>query len=521
MKATRSHKAKVNIATTLLNQLISTLCGIVIPRVMIGAFGSVVYGATTSITQFLSYISLLEGGIGRVARGALYKPLAERDERGISRVYHAIKRFFGVVGLAFVAYTLVMAFVYHDIARIRVFDRPFTFALVWAISLSTLAKYLGGIANLTLLNADQKQYVTNLIITGTTVVNTLLIVLLVMADSSVLLVKLGSSLIFIARPLLYSFYVKKHYRLPPVPKEEATLPHKWNGLGQHMAYFLHTNTDVVILTLCADLRFVSVYAVYHLIITSIRNITSSFSGGMEAALGDMIAKGEQTALKKAYDRYKLLLSTVTTVLFGVAAVMILPFVKLYTAGIHDAEYIQPVFALLLLLAEAVNCLMLPCSTLPISANRLKETQWGAYGEAIVNITLSLALVWWDPLVGVAVGTLAAALFKGVFYMQYAVRHILHIPLRRLMRPQLIRLLLLLGIAVGGMWGSAYVPMDNFLVWCLWAVPVFLLIAAITLAANYLLEPETFRQLFRQLTHKLLYTSGDSTEATDGETSDRQ
>ena len=84
MKTTRSSRAKLNSASTLINQIVSTVCGIIIPRLMLGAFGSVLYGATTSISKFLSYISLLESGIGRVARAALYKPLADKNEEQIS-----------------------------------------------------------------------------------------------------------------------------------------------------------------------------------------------------------------------------------------------------------------------------------------------------------------------------------------------------------------------------------------------------------------------------------------------------
>ena len=101
MKKSTIHKAKLNILTTLVSQLTATACGIVIPRVMIGTFGSSVYGLITSITQFLSYISLLEGGIGRVARAELYGPLAQGNDYEVSRVYHAIKHFFKIVGIAF------------------------------------------------------------------------------------------------------------------------------------------------------------------------------------------------------------------------------------------------------------------------------------------------------------------------------------------------------------------------------------------------------------------------------------
>ena len=89
----RMQRAKINALTTSLSQIVSTLIGIAIPWIMIANFGSEAYGATTSIASFLAYISLFEGGIGRVARSALYKPLADGDEEQISSIYLAVKRF--------------------------------------------------------------------------------------------------------------------------------------------------------------------------------------------------------------------------------------------------------------------------------------------------------------------------------------------------------------------------------------------------------------------------------------------
>ena len=66
----RIARVKMNVISTLTHQLVTTLCGLVIPWIMIDTFGSTAYGITISIAQFLSYITLLEGGIGRVARGA-------------------------------------------------------------------------------------------------------------------------------------------------------------------------------------------------------------------------------------------------------------------------------------------------------------------------------------------------------------------------------------------------------------------------------------------------------------------
>lgn len=490
-------KNQINVLTTLMRQLISTVCGILMPRILIGAFGSIVYGATTSIAQFLSFISLLEGGIDRVARGALYEPLARGDREQISRIHRSIRKFFLKIAGAFLIYTLIIAYFYYDIAANAVFDRPFTFALVVAISLSTMANYLGGIADLTLMNADQKQYLSNTVTAVTCILNVLLVLVLVWAGSNILVVKFASALVFVSRRIFYSGYVRNHYKLPRTEKG-FRLEQQWTGLGQHLAFFLHTNTDVILLTLFADLKLVAVYSIYYLVVRSIWDISSSFSGGMEAAFGELIAKGKTDALHGSCGKYSTMLTLVAVVLFSCTGVLIVPFVRLYMAGITDADYIQPVFALILILAEAMNCLALPYTTLPISANQLKQSRWGSYGEAILNVGLSLLLIRWDPLLGVALGTLVAAVFKSLFYMIYSTGRILHISLWGVFCRFVGAVGLILTVSCVGMTALWRVPMENFIVWVLWAVAVFLMVGILAVLLFVGTDPKRVNPLFRKL-----------------------
>lgn len=496
----RMQRAKINAASTLMLQLVSTFCGIVIPWVMIDAFGSVAYGATTSIAQFLSYITLFEGGIGRVARGALYKPLADRDEIEISKVYLVIKRFFSTIGMAFVGYTVILAFCYHDIADVTEFSREYIFAMVIAISIGKFAEYMGGISNITLFNADQRQYVVNSVIIVSTILNAILVVLLVNVGFDLLWVKLGSSLIFILKPLLFNLYLKKNYRIVRT-KERAILKNKWTGLGQHMAYFVQNNTDIMILTLFADLKAVAVYSIYHLICFSIRNITTSFTGGMEAVFGDMIAKGEYDMLRGTYRRYKLILTVLTITLFGTTAVMIVPFAMLYTSGTTDANYSQPLFSLLLTLSHAINCLILPCFNLPIAAGKLKESKMGAYGEAVINFGLSFILVFWNPLVGIAIGTLASAVFKGVFYIVFSGKYILNTNVGRLLRDFFVSVASLSVISIVGRVITAYVPLYNYWRWTVGAFFVVIAIGIVSVLIGAILYPGLIKKLFASIIKK--------------------
>ena len=477
-----------------MSQLVATGCGIIIPRVMIGAFGSAVYGLTTSIAQFLSYVSLLEGGVGRVARAELYGPLVKKDDYEISRVYYAIRHFFGIVAAIFVAYTLILSISYFDIAKTQSTNREVVFLLVWIISISTLAKYVGGLANLTLLNADQKQYIGNSIVMVTTAANAILLVILTKLKCNIMTVKLVSSIVYLVQPVCYALYVRKYYQLRPVGKNRSRLEQKWTGIGQHIAYFLHTNTDVVLLTMFADIRLVAIYNVYRLIVTSIRKIAASATGGMEAVFGELVAREEKDLLQSTFWKYKLLLSTISSVLFGTTAVLILPFVKIYTSGITDAEYIQPVFAMVILFAEAIDCVMHPCSSLPVAANKLKQTRWGSYGEAFINICLSLVLIRWNPLLGIAIGTLCAAIFKSIYYMIYSAKYILRIKVQELLGNYLL-VVLILGISTAV--GLALMNVNcitNYFQWCWWGVVTVTSVGVITLLLNKICYPKIFALL---------------------------
>ena len=75
----------MNIGAAFTKQVITVICGFVLPRYILKGYGSEVNGLLTSITQFLSFISFLELGVGAVVQSNLYAPLAKRDDEANSR----------------------------------------------------------------------------------------------------------------------------------------------------------------------------------------------------------------------------------------------------------------------------------------------------------------------------------------------------------------------------------------------------------------------------------------------------
>ena len=210
--------------------------------------------------------------------------------------------------------------------------------------------------------------------------------------------------------------------------------------------------------------------------------------------GDMIAKQETDALIKAYKRYKLILTFLTLALFGAAMVLILPFIRLYTADVTDTNYMHPLFAGILLLSDAMYCLTLPCYNLPIAAGKLKESRAGAYGEAIVGVVVSTILVFWNPLIGVAVGALAAVLIKSIYLIVFSGKEILKIKSWKMVQSFGLTMIALTMIAAVGMWASSYLAIYDYPSWIMHGFCVVLITGALAIVVCGVLYPKTMKSM---------------------------
>lgn len=491
LSSTRSGRAKLNIVFSLTGQFVTLICGIIVPRLLIGAFGSEVYGATTSIAQFLAYITLLEGGIGGVARAVLYKPLAQNDSRAVSEILAEIKKFFRVIAYIFLVYILILAVSFKKISGTEAIDWVEAFFLVLVISISTFAEYFIGISYTVLLQAAQKSYITTIVNMGAKIVNTIFIVLLVLAKSDIVVVKLISSCIYVAKPCLLWLYVKKNFTIEPIKAGKTNyLKDKWAGFAQHIAYFLHSNTDIAVLTVLGNLKMVAIYSVYYMIISQIQNVCTSFTAGMEAVFGDMLAKDENTTLHRTFCYYETLISIISTILFSVTIVMIVPFVRIYTAGINDANYIEPMFAVVLTLASYIYCIRTPYHGMVIAAGHFKQTQAAAYGEAVINIVLSLALIKPFGLLGVAIGTFVATTCRMIYYAIYLKHNIFKRKFIFFVKREMVSIGLFVLICFLGYLLIDAVNINTYFAWICIAATTMFIAASVVIVGNYIFfKPE--------------------------------
>jgi O-antigen/teichoic acid export membrane protein len=239
------------------------------------------------------------------------------------------------------------------------------------------------------------------------------------------LIKFLSAFAYIIQPVIMNRYVRKNFVIDKnVNADENILKNRWSGFGINIANIITTNTDVIVLTLFSNLVTVSIYTIYFSIVNSLKNLIMSIGYGYQSLTGQQIANHEKSKLNYFFDQYEFVIFNISGVAFSACIALIVPFIMIYTTGVKDANYQQPLFAFLICLALYILSIREPYIIMTYNAGLFRETQKYAYIEAILNIAISVILVNAFGLIGVAIGTAISAFYRYISTLLFLKNNVL-------------------------------------------------------------------------------------------------
>ena len=426
----RSSKTKLllNTFTAFLLQIVVIVCNFILPRLYLQFYNSEANGLIQSISQFLGFISLCELGIGQVIQTSLYKPLAENDVQKVSCVVASGKRFFRRIAYILCVYIVILIAAFSTLPGIS-FEREYVTTLILVMSVSSFAQYYFGIIDSLLLNADQRNYINSIAQIVATILNTIICTILIISGFSLQYVKFFSSLILIIKPIVVHIYVRKRYNIDTkIRYEGEPIAQKWNGIAQHVASYILSGTDTMVLTFFSTLGNISVYSIYNMIANGINLLLHSFPSGLRSYFGRLWASQNMKEIKKVFKGIELGFHSLTVFLYTCTGILIVPFVRVYTQGITDYDYVQPLFAFLLVTSYALQGIRVPYSILIHVAGRYKQTQNCYVVSAIINLAVSIFLVSKWGLIGIAFGTALSMIVQVLWLVIYNSKNVLYLSL---------------------------------------------------------------------------------------------
>lgn len=494
----RTKNALYNLIANLVLQLVTALCGFILPALFIRYYGSEINGLIGSIKEFMQYLSLVEGGVGVASIAALYTPLLNQSGSEINRILSATRAFYKKSGYLFLSLVVLIAVVYPWLVKDEV-GIITSFLMVLILSSSGLMEYFFIGKYRVLLTADQKNYLISFILAASTAINTMVSIILILIKVNVLVVQVVSTFIYISGFFIIRYYVRKHY--PQInfmgEPDFTAISQRWSAFIHQIAGIIVFNSPVVLITIFCSLKDVSIYLVYNMVFAAISQLIAIFSNGLMAGFGEIIASNKHDTLSNAYANYEYIFYGVLTWAYTCSSLLIMPFIKLYTSNFTDANYYQPIIAALFIISGIANNIRVPPNTIVNAAGHFRNTQMRAILEATINLTASLILVRYMGIAGVILGSVCSYAYRTLDFILYAAKYILkQSPLISIKRIIINALLAFISVLPFVFWIT--IITTTYLEWFIWAAGIAVFVFIIVAMGNALTDFKMFRATINRL-----------------------
>lgn len=415
-----------NVLSGLFSQAVSFLLAFLIPRLFLVNFGSEIKGMLATITQIFSYLWLLEAGVGLATVQALYAPISRRDRESIRSIMAATDRYYKKTGYIYLCLIFVFALVFSVISKDSMTPQT-TFLLVLFQGIPTASGYLLQGKYRLLLEAEGKSYILNNLQIGLQFFFNAGKVFLLYTTDNLLLIQALPCLGTIFQLCFFEYYIHKNYpwlRLKEAIPDYSSIAQKSAVLIHQISGVVFNNTDVILLSMFCGFKVSSVYTVYNSFFTYAGTLINTLSSSITFHMGQVFHSDRQRffRLQEGYEAgYMMVIFTVYTMVY----LFITPVIRLYTDGVNDIRYVDPILPFLFVTINLFAYGKMPCNQVIIFAEHFEKTRHHALIEAGINLVVSIISIQFWGIYGALAGTIAALIYRGNIMIFYANKIILH------------------------------------------------------------------------------------------------
>ena len=159
--------------------------------------------------------------------------------------------------------------------------------------------------------------------------------------------------------------------------------------------------------------------------------------------------------KKTYEAYSAAQSIIGGIMASISILLILSFVRIYTAGINDINYLDYIVAFIFSFNLILECSRGASLAAANIAGKAPETTSHYIAEAAINLSTSLVLVPFLGIRGVLLGTSLAGIYRTTDSIIYTNRHVLDQSLKSELKTVLISFGLFFGFSYLGYTAPVY------------------------------------------------------------------
>ena len=414
------------------NTFVGTVCyiatliiGFVTKTIFIYLLGKDYLGINGLFTNILSILSFAELGIGTAIIYALYKPIADKNEREVSalmnfyrKAYTSIGIFIAVAGVCLTPFLGFLIKDKPDIPNLEIF-----YLLILA---DTVVSYFFTYKR-SIIIASENSYLNSLNSTVFTLLQNILQICVLLITGSYTLfltVRICTTLlsnISISRKADELFpYLKKNKKekiekqtLRSIVKNVAAM------MCSKLGAVVVAGTDNLLISAFVGVREVALYSNYVMINTMINGVINQVYSAVTASVGNLNATESQEHSYKAFKRLYFVNFVIICLCTTCLYVVFNPFIKLWIG--KDYLFAMPVVTVIVM-NFYITGMRNTSITFINTFGLFWQIKYKSIVEAVINLTVSLLFLakFNMDIYGVLLGTTVSTVFTNLWWEPYVV-----------------------------------------------------------------------------------------------------
>lgn len=413
MGTTRLNKSIKNARVNLVFYAVILFVSFFSRKIFLQSLGDEFVGLSSTLFNILGVINIAELGIGSAVAYMLYKPLFENDTKKINEIISVFGYMYQKIGIIVACVAALLIPFLHLFFKDTQVSLPVIYFAYTSFTLSSLLGYFVNYKQL-LLAADQRNYVVTWYFQSSNIIR--LIIQLLIAKYT------GNFYLWIAVEMIsaatYSYLIsRKVNKIYPFLKSNIK-----SGRSLFKAYpelitktkqiFAHKLGGVVLINLSPLILFsyssatmVTFYTNYTLIMSKLAQLAAHLLSSIDAAVGSVIAEGNQEMIKRVYWEIISLYYLIAGVIVISLYFLINPFISI----LFGVEYILPHLTVIIILINFYFSITRVCNDIFLAAYGLFRDVWAPIAEAVISVSISIIGGIYFGTNGVLCGTLVSVL----------------------------------------------------------------------------------------------------------------
>lgn len=404
----RTQKAMKNASIGMITYILAFIPQFLLRKVFLDTLGENALGLNSLFMNLISYLSIVEMGIGSAIIFSLYRPFAEGDQVKIKGYLNYYAKFYKLAGafifiLGLILLPFLHVFINNDL-DVNIQQAQWYFIL---FLVNTYISYLFTY-KFCILNVAQENYKLSIANTITKFATAILqfIGLIVFPRFDIyIFIQIIVNLI---QYIILNRYIDKKFEWLKTVKGEITKQEKADLTKNVKALFIHKigsifvfGTDNIVISAFINLSAVARYNNYNMIINAIQGVVRAAIGAITPSIGNLLVEKDASEAYKVHQRLFLLnfwvSSFVVIVLYNVST----QFITLWLGA--DAT-IDNLTLIVVLINFYFFLMRSPVESFKDGSGRYHEDRYASIFEAGINLVFSIILVRKIGLAGVFIGT---------------------------------------------------------------------------------------------------------------------